>query len=101
MAAFNACVMVGYAVGAAVRGITLEKLEIETHGELDLRGFLGIDETVRPGYEKLHYVVRMKGRGTAEQFREVHEQVIRTSPNYFNISRPIEIDATLEVESRG
>jgi len=101
MAAFNACVMVGYAVGAAVRGITLEKLEIETHGELDLRGFLGIDETVRPGYEKLHYVVRMKGRGTAEQFREVHEQVIRTSPNYFNISRPVEIDATLEVESRG
>ena len=97
MAAFNACVMVGYAVGAAVRGITLEKLEIETHGELDLRGFLGIDETVRPGYEKLHYVVRMKGRGTAEQFREVHEQVIRTSPNYFNISRPVEIDATLEV----
>ena len=98
MAAFNACVMVGYAVGAAVKGITLEKLEIETRGELDLRGFLGIDETVRPGYERIHYVVRMKGNGTMEQFREVHENVIKTSPNYFNISRPVAIEATLEAE---
>ena len=101
MAAFNACVMVGYAVGAAVKGITLEKLEIETHGELDLRGFLGIDPAVRPGYEKIHYVVRMKGNGTVEQFREVHENVIKTSPNYFNLSKPIAIDATLEAESLG
>jgi len=101
MAAFNACIMVGYAVGAAVRGITLEKLEIETHGKLDLRGFLGIDEKVRPGYEKIHYVVRMKGNGTKEQFREVHENVLKTSPNYFNISKPIAVEATLEAESRG
>jgi uncharacterized OsmC-like protein len=101
MAAFNACVMVGYAVGAAVKGITLEKLEIETDGEIDLRGFLGIDQTVRPGYEKLRYVVRMKGNGTTQQFREVHENVIKTSPNYFNISKPLAIDAILEAESLG
>ena len=101
MAAFNACITVGYVAGAAVKGITLENLEIETHGELDLRGFLGIDATVRPGYEKIHYVVRMKGNGTKEQFREIHENVLKTSPNYFNISRPIAVEATLEVESRG
>jgi hypothetical protein len=29
-----------------VRGISLESLEIETDGEIDLRGFLGIDPTV-------------------------------------------------------
>ena len=42
MSAFNACIMVGYVVGASVNGIHLEKVEIETDGELDLRGFLGI-----------------------------------------------------------
>ena len=30
MAVLNACVMVGYVAGAAVNGITLSKLEIET-----------------------------------------------------------------------
>ena len=98
MTALNACVTVGYVAGASVRGITLDKLEIETVGELDLRGFLGIDETVPPGYEKIRYVVRIKGDGTPEQFDEIHRTVIKTSPNYFNMSRPIQIDADLVVE---
>ena len=98
MAALNACVMVGYVAGASVNGITLEKLELETRGELDLRGFLGIDESVSPGYENIEYTVRIKGDGTPEQFQAIHENVIKTSPNYFNISRPIRLDAKLEVE---
>ncbi len=98
LSALNACIMVGYVVGAATQGITLEKVEIETHGALDLRGFLGIDPTVRPGYEALQYTVRIKGDGTPEQFRAIHETVCRTSPNYFNVSQPIRLDADLVVE---
>jgi len=98
MAAFNACITVGYVAGATLKGITLEKVEIETAGELDLRGFLGIDPGVRPGYESIRYTVRIKGDGTPEQYREIHEMVLKTSPNYYNVSRPIRIDATLEVQ---
>jgi uncharacterized OsmC-like protein len=98
MAALNACVMVGYVAGAAVRGIRLEKVEIETTGALDLRGFLGIADDVVPGYESIQYTVRIKGDGTPEQFREIHDTVIKTSPNYFNISKPVRIDADLVVE---
>ncbi len=98
MTALNACMMVGYVVGAAVEGITLEQVEIETTGSLDLRGFLGIDPTVRPGYEALQYTVRIKGDGTPEQFRKIHETVRRTSPNYFNVAQPIRLDAELIVE---
>jgi uncharacterized OsmC-like protein len=99
MTALNACVMVGYVAGAAVRGITLEKLEIETSGGLDLRGFLGIDPNVRPGYEMIRYTVHIKGNGTPEQFRQIHETVLRTSPNYFNISRPIRVETELKIEA--
>jgi uncharacterized OsmC-like protein len=99
MAALNACMTVGYVAGAAVNGITLSKLEIETTGHLDLRGFLGIDSSVKPGYESIQYVVRIAGNGTPEQFRQIHENVIKTSPNYFNVSRPVRLDAKLQVES--
>jgi uncharacterized OsmC-like protein len=98
MAALNACMTVGYVAGAAVNGITLSKLEIETTGQLDLRGFLGIDPNIKPGYESIQYVVRIAGNGTPEQFREIHENVIKTSPNYFNVSRPVRLDAKLQVE---
>ena len=95
MAAFNACITVGYVAGASIRGITLESLEIRTRGELDPRGFLGLSEDVPPGYETLDYEVRIKGDGTREQFEEIHQTVLKTSPNYFNIANPIRVNAKL------
>ena len=98
LAALNACMTVGYVAQCAARGITLESLEIETDGEIDLRGFLGIDPTVLPGYENLSYTVRIKGSGTKEQFAEIHETVMATSPNFYNVARPVVLKPTLVVE---
>lgn len=97
MAAVNACMTVGYVAGAAVKGITLDKLEIRTNGTLDLRGFLGLDDTVPPGYEAIDYEVTIAGNGTPEQFEEIHQAVMKTSPNYFNINRPIRMNGVLQV----
>jgi uncharacterized OsmC-like protein len=98
LAALNACMMVGYVAQCAVRGITLESLQIETDGDIDLRGFLAIDPGVLPGYEKLRTTVRIKGNATREQFAEVHQAVMATSPNFHNITRPIDVRPTLVVE---
>ena len=98
LAALNACIMVGYVAQCAVRGISLENLEIETNGEIDLRGFLGIDPAVPPGYENLSYIVRIKGSGTKEEFAEVHEAVMATSPNFYNVANAVTLKPTLVVE---
>ena len=98
IAALNACMMVGYVAQCAVRGIALESLAIETDGEIDLRGFLGLDPSVPPGYENLSYTVRVKGDGTKQQFAEVHNAVMATSPNFYNMSRPVALKPTLVVE---
>jgi uncharacterized OsmC-like protein len=98
IAALNACMTVGYVAQCAVRGITLESLAIETDGQIDLRGFLGIDPAVPQGYENLSYTVRIKGNGTKEQFAEVHSAVIATSPNFYNLSRPVALKPALVIE---
>jgi hypothetical protein len=82
----------------AIRGITLTQLKIETEGEIDLRGFLGIDPTVPPGYESLRYTVRLKGDGTKEQFAEIHAAVMATSPNFYNVAHAVALQPTLVVE---
>lgn len=97
MSAVNACMIVGYVAGASLKGIALESLEIETRGELDLRGFLGLSDEVPAGYRTIDYDVRIKGDGTAAQFAEIHETVMATSPNYFNMSRPIRMNGRLIV----
>lgn len=98
MTGLNSCIMTGYVTCCAAKGIELEKVEIETDGELDLRGFLGLDDSVSPGYEEIKLTIRIKGNGTPEQFREVHEIVQATSPNYFNLSRPVKLTPELVVE---
>ena len=98
IAALNACMTVGYVAQCAIRGITLESLQIETAGEIDLRGFLGIDPDVAPGYESLRYTVRIKGDGTEAQFAEVHEAVQATSPNFYNIANAIALKPALIVD---
>ena len=97
MAAFNACIMVGYVAGASLKGITLRAIEIKTHGQLDLRGFLGLSDQVPPGYEKVDYDVFIKGDGSTEDFEEIHRTVMATSPNYFNMSRPIRMNGSLKL----
>jgi uncharacterized OsmC-like protein len=99
MTALNACMLVGYVAGATVRGIRLDMLEIETSGTLDLRGFLGLDASVPPGYEIIHLRVTIKGNGSRDQFRDIHDTVLKTSPNYFNSNKPIRVDASLDIRA--
>ena len=98
MGALNSCMVVGYVALSTMFGVELESLEISCAGEIDLRGFLGLDKNVKPGYDEIHYTVRIKGNGTAAQFQEIHEKVIATSPNRFNISQPVKLTSELIVE---
>jgi len=98
MAAFNACLMNTYVITAAMKGIKLEKVEVETEGELDLRGFMGIDKSVKPGYDEIYYTVRLRGNGTKEQYEEIHKAVMGTSPNYWTIANPVKVRSSLIVE---
>ena len=91
LSAFNACMMFGYVAAAAVRGIRLDDCRIETEGELDLRGWLGLDEAIPPGYRRISYTVHLEGSGTREQFEEIHQAVMATSPNFFNLAQPVQM----------
>ena len=62
-----------------------------------MRGFFALSDAVPPGYPALEYVVRIAGDGTAEQFAEIHAEVQATSPNYFNLNRPIRMNGHLTV----
>jgi hypothetical protein len=66
-------------------------------GTLDLRGFLGLSDDIPAGYQSLDYTVRIAGDGTPEQFVAIHEAVMRTSPNYYNMAREISMNGRLSI----
>jgi len=98
MGAMNACIMNTYVIAAAMKGVRLESVVMETEGELDLRGFLGIDKNVIAGYKDLKYRVRLKGDGTKAQYDDIHKAVVATSPNYYNVTHAIKLNAELIIE---
>jgi uncharacterized OsmC-like protein len=98
LAALNACMIVGYTALCALQGITLEKLEITTEGDIDLRGLFGLDPAVAAGYRQLRSRVVIKGDGTDEQFRKIHELVLATSPNFYNVTRAVPVMPALVIE---
>jgi hypothetical protein len=46
------------------------------------------------GYRRIDYVLTIKGDGIAEH-EDMHKAVQATSPNYFNVARPIDMCGTL------
>jgi len=96
--AMNACMIVGYTALCALQGIALEKLEITTEGDIDLRGLFGLDPAVPAGYRELQSRVVIQGDGSEEQFQKIHQMVLATSPNFFNITRAIRVVPELTIE---
>ncbi|HEY0043671.1 MAG TPA: OsmC family protein [Allosphingosinicella sp.] len=91
ISAVNACMVVGYVAQATLRGVRLNTCRIETEAELDMRGFLGLDEAVPSGCRRISYSVTLDGDGTRDQYEEIHQAVMSTSPNYFNMCQPVQM----------
>jgi uncharacterized OsmC-like protein len=98
MSAMNSCMMVGYVANAAMMGVKLDKLSIQTEGDLDLRGFLGLDPSIAPGNSEIRYTITVKANATTEQLTQLHDIVVKTSPNRWNIAQPVSLKATLVIE---
>ncbi|MGP8432425.1 OsmC family protein [Paraburkholderia fungorum] len=97
LAALNACMAATYVANAAVLNIALRSLTIRTKGSLDLRGFLGIDPGINPGYDQIEYEVEIDSPSHPAALEALHAQVQRTSPNYHNFARAIVLKAKLTI----
>ncbi len=96
-AALSACVLNTFVVNAAARGIAIEELAFDLEGELDLRGFLGIDESINPGYDELTLVCRVRGNGTREQYQACLDAGTRYSPNFQSLTKPVNVSYRLDM----
>jgi uncharacterized OsmC-like protein len=98
LAALGACLSVGYAANAAAMGIELDDLRFELTGEVDLRGFLGISEDVRAGYESVTVTTYVDADAPAAELETLRDRVEATSPLVDSIANevPIEIDLVEE-----
>lgn len=101
LAGLLSCQVVTYRFWAAKLGIPLDRVRIETEGDLDVRGFFGLDDAVRPGFGEVRVTVRLDGPAGPERYRELQEVVDRHCPVLDLISYPTTVVTTLASSHQG
>ena len=94
--ALASCLAVGFIYNAAAQGIRVDALDFELEGELDLHGFLGLSDEVRPGYKGIELTYRVESDAPREKVVELCEYVQRTSPVLDILRNPVPVSVKLE-----
>ena len=87
------CVTTTLVYHAAVRGIKIEELESEVEGDLDIRGFLGISNEVRRGYQNIR--INFKVKTDAENIEQLKD-LSRLSPVFDVTSNGTNVEVNIE-----
>ena len=96
LAGLASCLTVGFAYNAAVQGIRIEALNLRLEGDIDLHGFLGLSEEVRPGYRNIRVTCQVKSDAPHEKLLALSEYVQRTSPVLDIIRNPVAVSIAIE-----
>ena len=77
--ALAACLTAGVANIASARGVTLESVECDVEGDIDLQGILGLSDEVRNGFQSVRARMRLKGDAPQETLDRIVAQAVARS----------------------
>jgi putative redox protein len=97
LVALSSCQAIAYRFWAAKLGIELEDVEIVAEGDVDLRGFLGLDENVRAGFTGVRIKVTPIGPESPERYRALADAVDAHCPVYDLFGHETPIERTLAI----
>ena len=91
LGALASCVTGALVYHAAARGIKIEEIESTVEGDIDLRGFLGLDKTVRNGFQNIRMNFSIRADVSDEQWDEFTKLGPDFSPVFDSIRNGVPI----------
>ena len=91
LASLGSCQAITYRFWAAQLGLELESLSVRVEGDLDLRGFFGVDDTVRPGFTAVRVEVSVTGPDAPERYDELAAAVDQHCPVLDLFQNPVPV----------
>lgn len=89
--ALTSCLTVGFIYNAAAQDITVESLDFDIEGTLDLHAFLGLSDDTRPGYQGITVNYRVQADAPDEKLDELCAYVQKTSPVMDILRNPVPV----------
>ncbi len=96
LVALSGCLTTSMIAHAAARGIAIKGVQSRYEGDLDLRGFLGISEDVRVGYQNIRVYFKIDGNLSEQQKEELVRMAQKYSPVFNTITQSAPVSVQLE-----
>ncbi len=97
LASLLSCQIVTWRFWAEKLGIVVDEITARAEGDLDVRGFFGLDDSVRPGFGEVRVVVTVTGPESPERYAELHGIVERHCPVLDLTVNATPVVSTLEI----
>ncbi|MDP7975034.1 MAG: OsmC family protein [Thermoprotei archaeon] len=98
LSALGACNTIATIAFASAMGLSVDSVTTEVSGKLDLRGFLGLDGSVRPGLQEVQVTTKIRSKEPKEKleqlaaFAEAHCPVKDTLSAGTRVTNAVEIE---------
>lgn len=89
--ALAGCVTTTFVLHAMARGIRINALATELEGDIDLHGFLGLDDAVSPGYSEIRIRMRVDADCSEEALSDLMAYAKAHSPVCSTVCRPVPV----------
>lgn len=94
--ALASCVTSAMIYHAAAKGIAIQAVESTLEGDIDLRGFLGIDRSVRNGYRQIRMKFKIKADASDQQIEELGRLGPTFSPVFDSVTHGVPVVVSAE-----
>jgi len=94
--ALSGCLTTALVSHASARGIELKSVDSRYAGDIDVRGFLGISDTVKKQYEAIHGYFRIEADISQSEKEDLLQTAKEFSPVYNSIKDSINVSVQLE-----
>lgn len=88
LVALGTCQEIMFAAYSSFMGIKLDECKVEVKGYLDLRGLLGLDSSITPGYQKIVYETKLTSSASDSELLKLIEVVEGHCPVLDILTRP-------------
>jgi uncharacterized OsmC-like protein len=104
LAALATCQEITYRLHADALGIPLDGVAVSLEGDIDLRGFFGVDEKIRPGFLAIRGTVELTSSAPESELQRLRTYVDAHCPvlDLITAATPVALDLrTVAVASAG
>jgi uncharacterized OsmC-like protein len=100
LAALGTCQEITYRAYATALGIPLESVAVELSGDIDLRGFFAVDDSVRSGFQNIRGTVNIESSASEAELQKLRAVVDAHCPVLDMLANKVPVSLEMSIKRK-